>query len=214
MCNGLKPRSSLLPNLIQQVSCALSCALLSLTLEHRQQAFSILFFHFLCRSLPSLLFLALSLKRPLFCLAANPSWPVQFLPSRCHPLQHRSFAIPRIPEVRLDQKLVGFVSACFPRHDAPVKESILSPPWCPFHLEILSPPSCSILNVSSHELSVTHRKAGRTLIWHYTPGSCIGLRSLISPGRKQRPSPQQGVGLRLRRMLPALPAEPVRRISP
>lgn len=92
----------------------------------------------------------------------------------------------------------------------------VDPPACPlfpFHLETLNPLICSILNVSSHEFSVTHRKAGQILIWHYTPGSCIGLRSLISPGRRQRLSPQRGFGLRLRGTLLKLLAEPVRCIS-
>lgn len=172
------------------------------------------FFPFLM-SVPSLPLFPCIITQTSFVLCSCKPLSDRSIPSisRCHPLQRRSFAIPRTPDLRLDQKLVGPVSACFPRHDAPVKESILPPAWCPFHLETLSPPTCSILSVSSHELSVAHRKAGRTLIWHYTPGSCIGLRSLMSPGRKQRPSPQRGVGLRLRRMLPALPAEPVRRIS-
>lgn len=73
-----------------------------------------------------------------------------------------------------------------------------------------SPLKCSILNVSSHEFSVAHRKAGQTLTRYYTPGSRIGLRSLKSRGRRQRPSPQRGSGLRSRRTFPTLLAEPVR----
>jgi len=69
---------------------------------------------------------------------------------------------------------------------------------------------CSILNVSSHEFSVAHRKAGQTLTWYYTPGSRIGLRPSKLQGRKQRPSPQHGSGLRSRRTFPTLLAEPVR----
>jgi hypothetical protein len=74
--------------------------------------------------------------------------------------------------------------------------------WAHPACETSSPLICSILNVSSHELSVTHRKAGQTLIWHYTPGSNIGLRSFMSPERRQRSSLQRGFGLRVAQNAP------------
>ena len=97
------------------------------------------------------------------------------------------------PPVR--SEVVSVISMCSFCQDALVKGSILGCLRACSICEASSPLTCSILNVSSHEFSVTHRKAGQTLTRFYTPGSRIGLRSLTLPGRGQRPS-LQGSGLR------------------